>query len=81
MGIGISVFLLAVGAVLAFAVHAVARGVDLQTIGYILMAVGAVGLLAALLISGVGEWGGVRGGGTTVIDNGPATRRVDTYVE
>jgi len=79
MGIGISVFLLAVGAVLAFAVHAVARGVDLQTIGYVLMAVGAIGLLAALLISGVGEWGGMRR--TTVVDEGIRARRVDTYVD
>lgn len=80
MGIGISIFLLAAGAVLAFAVHAVARGVDLQTIGYVLMAVGGVGLLAALIISGVGERGGYRRS-TRVVDDGVSGRRVDTYVD
>jgi hypothetical protein len=79
MGIGVSVFLLAVGAVLAFAVHAVTRGFDLAVIGYILMAVGAVGLLAALMISGAGGRGGARR--TTVVDDGVAARRVDTYVD
>jgi hypothetical protein len=78
MGIGISVFLIAVGAVLAFAVHVFAHGVNTSAIGYILMAVGVIGLLAALLISGAGSWGGMRR--STVVDDGVATRRVDTYV-
>jgi uncharacterized YccA/Bax inhibitor family protein len=50
MGIGISLFLLAVGAVLAFAVHAVTDVANIQTIGIILMAVGALGLLIDLAI-------------------------------
>jgi Domain of unknown function (DUF6458) len=37
MGLGVGIFLIAVGAVLAFAIHATANGVDLHTIGYILM--------------------------------------------
>ena len=78
MGIGISVFLIAVGAVLAFAVHVFAQGVNTTAIGYILMAVGGIGLLAALLISGAGSWGGMRR--STVVDDGVAARRVDTYV-
>ena len=45
MGIGIGIFLLAVGAVLAFAVHVTVAGVSLVTIGWILMVVGVVGLL------------------------------------
>ena len=45
MGIGVSVFLLAVGAVLAFAVHATVAGVDIHVVGWILMAAGAVGLI------------------------------------
>jgi hypothetical protein len=49
MGIGISVFLLAVGAILAFAVDVTTSGVDLDTVGVILMIVGAVGLLASLI--------------------------------
>jgi Domain of unknown function (DUF6458) len=50
MGIGIGLFLLAVGAVLAFAVHAVTNVANIQTIGIILMVVGAVGLLIDLAI-------------------------------
>ena len=45
MGIGVSVFLLAVGAVLAFAVHATVAGLDIHVVGWILMAAGAVGLI------------------------------------
>lgn len=48
-GIGISVFLFAVGAILAFAVNVDAQGVDLDTIGVILMIVGAVGFFASML--------------------------------
>lgn len=55
MGIGISIFLIAVGAVLRFALRVVAHGVNLQTVGVILMVVGAVGLAVALLVAGVGS--------------------------
>ena len=48
-GIGISVFLFAIGAILAFAVNVDAQGVDLDTIGVILMVVGAVGFFASML--------------------------------
>jgi hypothetical protein len=58
MGIGISVFFLAVGAILAFAVTATVQGIELTTIGVILMIVGAIGLLASLLFaSSMGPWG------------------------
>ena len=49
MGIGTSVFLLAVGAVLAFAVNADVSGIALSTVGIILMVAGAVGLVVALI--------------------------------
>jgi len=49
MGIGVSVFLIAVGAILSFAIEVQAEGVNLDTIGVILMIVGAIGLLASLL--------------------------------
>ena len=52
MGIGVSVFLIAVGAILAFAVNYSTSGVSLTTIGVILMAVGAIGLLWSLLVFG-----------------------------
>ncbi len=52
MGIGISVFLLAVGAILTFALDVSTNGFSLHTIGIILMVVGAIGLVASLTIAG-----------------------------
>jgi hypothetical protein len=52
MGIGVSIFLLAVGAILTFAVEAEVGGIDLDTVGIILMVVGGLGLLVTLLIWG-----------------------------
>lgn len=49
MGIGISVFLLAVGAILTFAIDVATEGVNLDTVGVILMVVGALGLLTSML--------------------------------
>ena len=50
MGIGVGIFLLAVGAVLAFAVDASVNGIDIQTVGVILMIVGALGIVVDLII-------------------------------
>ncbi len=50
MGIGVSVFLIAVGAILAFAVNASVSGINIATVGVILMVVGGIGLLATLLV-------------------------------
>lgn len=47
MGIGASVFLLALGAILAFAVDASLSGVSLFAVGVILMVAGGVGLVVA----------------------------------
>jgi hypothetical protein len=49
MGIGVSIFLLAIGAILAFAVDVTTEGVNLDTVGVILMIVGGIGLLFSLL--------------------------------
>jgi cation transporter-like permease len=51
MGIGTSIFLLAVGAILAFAVTDAISGVDLTVVGYILMAAGVLGLLISMLVA------------------------------
>ena len=48
MGIGTSLFLIAVGAILYFAVNADIQGLEISTIGLILMVVGVVGLLISL---------------------------------
>ena len=70
MGIGVSLILIAAGAILTWAVEASVSGVDINAIGVILMIVGALGLLLSLIFWG--SWGGygvARGGG----------RRVTTY--
>jgi hypothetical protein len=48
MGIGTSLFLIAAGAILYFAVDASISGLDIATVGIILMVVGVVGLLISL---------------------------------
>ncbi|BEL10553.1 hypothetical protein Q0Z83_087440 [Actinoplanes sichuanensis] len=48
MGIGASIFLLALGAILAFAVEADISGLDIGVIGWILMLAGLVGLVITL---------------------------------
>ncbi|MGH8974940.1 MAG: DUF6458 family protein [Acidimicrobiia bacterium] len=50
MGTGVSIFLIAAGAILTFAVETTARGVDLDAIGVILMVVGILGLLFTLVL-------------------------------
>ena len=49
MSLGASLFLLAAGAILAFAVEAEVAGVDIATVGVILMIVGAIGLLFSIV--------------------------------
>lgn len=48
MGLGTSLFLIAIGAVLYFAVTASVSGISIATIGLILMIVGVIGLLISL---------------------------------
>lgn len=52
MGIGVSVFLLAIGAILTFAVNATVSGLDINVVGVILMICGAIGLLLTMLVFG-----------------------------
>jgi len=56
MGIGLSLILVAVGAILTWAVSAEVSGVDLTTVGVILMVVGIVGVLLSLVFWS--SWGG-----------------------
>lgn len=48
MGIGVSIVLIAIGAILTFALNVTVSGVNLDIIGIILMCVGGVGLIIAL---------------------------------
>jgi hypothetical protein len=65
VGIGVSLILIAVGAVLTWAVNASVSGLEITTIGVILMIVGALGLLLSLIFwsswGGFGGWSGDRG--------------------
>ena len=70
MGLGVSILLIAAGAILAFAVNATVSGVDIQAVGWILLIVGIVGGVLSMLFwstwAGPGYWAG---------------RRRETYVE
>jgi len=70
MGVPLSLFLIAGGAILAFAVTGSANGIDIQSVGWILMAVGVVGLLLSLVM-----WDTWMGGGYW--NRGPYERRRD----
>lgn len=50
MSLGAGIFLLAVGAILAFAVHVDVPGIDLTVVGYILMVAGAVGIILGIVL-------------------------------
>lgn len=57
MGIGISIFLIAVGAVIAFAINVgTVGGVDVHTVGVILLVVGVIGALMSMVFWS--SWGG-----------------------
>jgi hypothetical protein len=77
MRIGASLFLIAVGAILKFAVTTAnqdTHGFDIGTVGVILMIVGGVGLVISLI------WMSTRRR-TDVITRGPVGTRGTTYVE
>ena len=50
MATGLSLFFLAAGAILTFAVDTTVSGVDLDTIGVILMVIGLLGILSLIHI-------------------------------
>lgn len=55
-GIGIGTFLVALGAILAFAVNVETEGFNLNTIGIILMIVGGIAVLASMLFWSSMPW-------------------------
>ena len=76
MGLGVGIFLTAVGAILAFAVSATTSGINIHTVGWILMIVGIAGIVLSMIFwsswYGPGYWqnGGRRR--TTTVDEGTA---------
>jgi hypothetical protein len=72
MGLGVSLILIAVGAILTWAVTAEVSGIDLTTVGVILMVVGLVGFVLSLAFWS--SWGGPVGFGRrreTIVEEGP----------
>ena len=51
MGIGAGIVLIAVGAILAFAVNFSVSGIEISTVGFILMVAGVVGIVVALVMN------------------------------
>ena len=49
MGLGVSILLIAAGAILAFAVNTTLTGVDINTVGWILLIVGIVGAVLSMI--------------------------------
>lgn len=74
MGIGVSVFLMALGAILTFATEFDVSGLDIDVIGVILMLAGLVGLLMTLLV-----WGPRRRASTTVVEERPVVEERRMY--
>ena len=72
MGVGVSILLIAAGAILTWAVTATVSGVSIHTVGVILLIVGIIGLVLSLVFWS--SWGGYGGSRrrTTYVDDGPA---------
>lgn len=77
MTIGASILLIAVGAILAFAVNATIAGLDIQVVGYILILAGILGIILSMMV-----WGPRRRVATTradVVEERTVTRDRDVY--
>jgi hypothetical protein len=72
VGIGTSIFLIALGAILSFAVEIDISGLELSTVGLILMIVGVLGLIISLYLLSVASRRGVAG-------DRPVARERDIY--
>jgi hypothetical protein len=56
MSVGFSLFTIAVGAILKFAVTAQVAGISVSTVGLILMVAGAIGLFVSLWLIAIGRY-------------------------
>jgi hypothetical protein len=74
MGLGVSLILIAAGAILAWAVNVDTNGFNVNTVGYILLVVGVIGALLSMIF-----WSSWAGPGyftrREVVDDAPRTRR------
>ena len=72
MGIGVSILLIAAGAILTWGVTAEAEGLDVNAIGVILLIVGILGLVLSMIFWR--SWGGFRRR-SEYVEGGPVRRR------
>ena len=72
MGIGVSILLIAAGAILTWGVTAETEGLDVNAIGVILLIVGILGLVLSTIFWQ--SWGGFRRR-TEYVEGGPVRRR------
>jgi hypothetical protein len=81
VGIGTSIFLIAIGAILRYAVTGSVEGVNLDVVGLILMIVGVAGLVLTFLWMTI--WADRRRGDAVVADRAvvrePVVRERDVY--
>jgi hypothetical protein len=75
MGISVSLLLIAAGAILAWAVNADVSGLEIQTIGVILLVVGILGLILSVIFWS--SWGGFGGAGSGSNSTTVVTDRVE----
>jgi len=80
MATGISLFFLAVGAILTFAVNTTVSGVDIDTIGVILMVIGLLGMLLSLVLWDSWSPGAIRRDDVVIDDEPPVRRSVTRRV-
>jgi hypothetical protein len=78
MATGISIFVIAAGAILYFAVSESVSGLSLDAVGIILMIVGAVGLVVSLVMVGTAR---ARGSRTTVVQGTTPVQARTTVVQ
>jgi hypothetical protein len=71
MGIGVSLILIAVGAILTWAVKVTTAGLDVNEVGVILMVVGAIGFILSMVFWS--SWWGL-GYFRGTVPTGPAPR-------
>jgi hypothetical protein len=78
MGISLSLFFIAAGAILAWAVSADVSGVDIQLVGVILLIVGILGFVLSLIFWS--SWGGFGGAGANGAAGSAGTASPQTTV-
>jgi hypothetical protein len=84
MSIGVGIFLMVLGAILAFAVEATTPGINVNTLGIILLLIGLVAVLYSLLFwSNLSPWGRRRtvARRRTVVDERPVRVVEDRPIE